>query len=221
MHVIVLQVINHESQLQVSFLWATEGHPTDPNNENCPIRVPPFSTLLLHEGYFFCWTKSHSGSISSLICWISCPPIPIFPKSMPVDQLRGSWPCRWTNTRWTMTSPPRPPRPWPQLRQPQPQLLRQRRLQRARRERKWRTLCCFFWFCFGFIALFLSFSRMPPKASAFLFICCLFCFLEVCLFLPDLEPPKLLENGIMGVAIDRWHWQDDRGRFQGGNGTPF
>ena len=47
MHVIILQVINHESQLQVSFLWATEGHPTDPNTRVRP-KMPEFQQLLVY-----------------------------------------------------------------------------------------------------------------------------------------------------------------------------
>ena len=47
MHVIILQVINHESQLQVSFLWAIDGHPTDPNTRVRP-KLPEFQQLLVY-----------------------------------------------------------------------------------------------------------------------------------------------------------------------------
>lgn len=63
-------------------------------------------------------------------------------------------------------------------------------------------LLVLFWFYYCVVPFF--FQNWAPQSfriSFHMFFC--FCFLEVCLFLPDLEPPKLLENGIMGVAIDR------------------
>ena len=89
-HVIIQPVINYGSHLQVSFLWATEGHQTNPHLR-LGLKMPEFQQPLVYlliirpelgykEGYCFCWTKSHSGSISSFICYMNLLSRPNLPK---------------------------------------------------------------------------------------------------------------------------------------------